>query len=150
MQQEKETTLATSIARQLVSTYTKHIDERIQDLDRTYINLGVDATFKEYEALFNVVIVKVLGLPLATNQVQPFTKNQLYPQRVITECVNPLLDSIQSNNWEKYLDDMENAICVYQVCVLVLEKVRVDKFAHEMESNSRLKEMEELKPTLLN
>lgn len=128
----QDNSLVTNIAKQLVTTYTKHVDERIKDLDRMYVSLGVDATFKEYESLFKVVIAKVLGLPLSASQIHSSTKNQVYPQRVLTECINPLIDTVQGNGWEKYLDNTDNGVLVYQACAYVLEKVRVDKFPHEV------------------
>lgn len=129
----QENSLITNIAKQLVTTYTKHIDERIKDLDRMYINLGVDATFKEYESLFKVVIAKVLGLP--SNPTYTTPKTQMYPQRVLTECINPLIDTVQEKGWEKFLDNMDNGVLVYQACAYVLEKVRADKFPHEVEES---------------
>ena len=118
-----ENNLITGIAKQLVTTYTKHIEERITELDRAYIKLGVDSTFKEYESLFSVVIAKVLGLPSPSNQAYPFT--------VITDCLNTLIDTVQDNAWEKFLDNTDNGVLVYQACAFMLEKVRVDKFPHE-------------------
>lgn len=127
----QENNVITGIARELVSTYTQHIEDRIKDLDRAYIQLGVDKTFKEYEALFKVVIAKVLGLPKAPTTTTSTQEVIYYPQTVINECVIPLIDKIQEEDLEKFLDSRDNAIFVHEVCMYVLDKVREDKFSHE-------------------
>lgn len=124
----QDNSVVTNIARELVSTYTKHIEDRIKDFDRAYVLSGVDKTFKEYEALFKVVISKVLGLPPEPTTTATKT---YYPQVLINECVSPLIDKVQEHKLENFIDNVENAMCVYQVCMYVLEKVRVDKFTHE-------------------
>lgn len=150
MQQERDTIITTDlelkIAKHLVSVYTKHIDKRVKDLDIDYISLGVDATFKQYKALFNLVVTRLLGVPTDVSIELAKLGVTIYPTGVVMECINILLDEIQKYGWEKYLDKHDKASGVLAVCFYLLDKVKEEKFPCESGGQS----VEVKTSTLLN
>lgn len=122
IQVQEENYLVRIIAKDIVSTYTKHIDSRVADLDCDYINLGVDNTFEQYESLFKVVVSKLLGLNSGT---------QTYSSNVISEIINVLMDTVQLKGYTKYIEDSKMAVTIFEVCQYVLDRVRQERFADE-------------------
>lgn len=112
------------IASQLVQVYTKHIDERITELDESYIELGVDKTFAQYLNLFKRVFSKVLG-------VNSGVSTDYITQTIVSECVNIVVDRAMELNLMDILDDQANALCVHEVCILILDRVKRDNFKNE-------------------
>lgn len=113
-----------SASKNIVMAYVHHIRDQVRVKNDMYLDLGVDADFDCYESLFKIVMARVLG-------VKKFNSRG-YSEEVIKECLHEVKYVITKMGYEKLLDTKIMAEFIYDICLLVLEKVKEDEFSDEV------------------
>lgn len=100
-----------SAVKDVVGVYVHHIKDKVEQNDKDYINLGLDADIEIYEEVFN----KIMGVWLKGR------KNKL-PQKVVDETIEAMERCVEDRRHSYFINKFPDV--VYRTSKAVLKETK--------------------------
>lgn len=109
------------MSKELVLSYVYHVRDRVKEGNLEYINSGLDEDVNVYAKIFKTVLRRVLiGSKRGLRGVSPV---------VLEECSAELEKTIKVMGYTKAVGNMFTSQCIYDVCAVVLGKVKDEVYS---------------------